>query len=195
MARKPRLLVLAAALALAFSLLALTAAEALAGSSERYPPEAALMKGPELMQTRGFYGGSWCRYPEGGGSRCDIYDNFGLYYFPKADAVRAGARLHVRFAKSERPSNVAINAWPKAKLMKGQPPGYDRYPAGKRQRLKHTFRKRVECDGKTMAWDVFFRVNDPERQYYLVVHAGWRKVPGKKVGYGAADYPLHVRTR
>jgi hypothetical protein len=69
-----------------------------------------------------------------------------------------------------------------------------KYPAGQRQQLKHTFR-RVERDGETVAWDVFFRVNESDRHYYLVVHAAWQQVPGTHVSSGHAGYGFHVRTR
>jgi hypothetical protein len=157
-------------------------------------PNAVLMKGPEVLQVREFYGGQWCHYQDTGWT-CGIYDTLGTYYFPKADAVGAGTRLHVRLAKPEHPSTVAINACTKTKTMPGQPPMTGKFPAGQRQQLKHTFVGRVERDGETVGWNVFFRVNEPERQYYLVVQAAWEKVPGTHVSYGDADYPFHVKTR
>jgi hypothetical protein len=195
---KPRLLVLIASLALAvallFAALAVFAAEARAGSFGSEPPNAVLMKGPEVLRVREFYGGQWCHYQDTGWT-CGIYDPVGTYYFPKADAVGAGTRLHVRLAKPEHPSTVAINACTKTKTMPGQPPMTGKFPAGQRQQLKHTFVGRVERDGETMGWNVFFRVNEPERQYYLVVQAAWEEVPGTHISYGDADYPFHVKTR
>ena len=44
--------------------------------------------------------------------------------------------------------------------------------------------------------DVFFRVNQPERHYYMNVDAAWERVPGKRISYGEyIEYGLHVRTR
>jgi len=103
--------------------------------------------------------------------------------------VGQGTRLHIRFAKPQRPHTVSINAYPRVKDTNLG--GIS--PAGQKQQLKHTF-KRVEQDGKTVAWSVFFRVNQPNRQYYLVVHANWERVPGTHVSYGEADYPFHVKT-
>jgi hypothetical protein len=196
MSTKPRLLVPATALAVAllFAALAVFAAEAWAGSSDSEPPEAVLMKHKSVLQVRGFSGCDWCYYKNGGGG-CFVADNFGYYTFPKADEVGAGTRLHVRFAKPERPSAVAINAWPKTKTTPGQLPMTGKVPAGERQQLKHTFVRRVERDGETVGWNVFFRVKEPERQYYLVVHASWEEVPGTHSSYGDVDYAFHIKTR
>jgi hypothetical protein len=189
-------LVLAAALAvtLLFAALAVFAAEAQAtaraseASFDHRPPKAALMKDASVLQVQGFTGGDWVFYQNGGQTGI-VFDNFGEYHFPKADVVRAGTRLHVRLAKPERPS-VQIVAHPRVK--DGQFGG--KIPAGKMQQLKHTF-KRVQRDGKTVAWNVFFRVGEPERHYYLVVHTHWRKVPGTHISYGDAGYAFHVKTR
>jgi len=53
----------------------------------------------------------------------------------------------------------------------------------------------VKQDGKTVAWDVFFRTGEPGRHYYLRVASGWKNVPGKHVSYGRIVYALHVKTR
>jgi hypothetical protein len=187
---KPRLLVLAAALAVATALatLAVFAAEARADSFDSRPPQGVLMKDSRVLQKRDFTGGNWTFYKNGNLTGI-VFDNFGEYTFPKADAVGAGTKLHVKLAKPERPG-ILIVAHPKVK--DGQFGG--KYPAGQGQQLKHTF-KRVERDGKTVAWNVFFRVNEPARQYYLVVHAHWAKVPGTHVSYGDAGYAFHVKTR
>jgi hypothetical protein len=178
--------VIVVTLALAVATLAVFAAEARAGSFDTRPPKAALMKYKSVLQVRSFSGGGWSFYQNGGWA-ADVFDNFGEYYFPKADVVGAGTRLHVRLAP-ERPSVVEINAWPRVK--DGDLGG--KTPAGQRQKLKHTFR-RVERDGETVAWDVFFRVGEPERHYYLVVHAVWERVPGTHISYGDAGSGVPVR--
>jgi hypothetical protein len=53
----------------------------------------------------------------------------------------------------------------------------------------------VKRDGKTVAWDVFFRANEPGRHYYLRVASGWKRVPGKHASYGRIAYGLRVKTR
>jgi hypothetical protein len=177
-------LALALAVATALATLAIFAAEARAGSFGSKPPKAVLMKGSHVLQVRSFSGGTWSYY-QNGWICCFVADNFGHYAFPKADVVGAGTRLHVRLAKPERPS-VGIVARPKSNEQD--------VPYGQRQQLEHTFR-RVERDGEKVAWDVFFRVNEPDRHYYLVVYAEWEKVPGTHTSYGDANYGLHVKTR
>jgi hypothetical protein len=90
--------------------------------------------------------------------------DYASYYFPKADVVPAGTRLHVRIAKPERPSSLRIDAYPRVENVDPDHPEWGKYVEGQRQPLGHTFR-RVDRDGKTVAWDVFFRVNEPSRHY------------------------------
>ena len=184
-----RSLVVALALAIALATFAVFAAGARAGSFDSEPPEAVLMKSKTVLQTRGNADGTWHFY-EGGGWNYTIYDNFGEYAFPDPATVGAGRRLHVRFDKPQRPSAATINAWPRVK------DGYDfEIPAGQSRQLKRTF-SRVVQGGETVGWDVFFRVNQPERHYYLVVSSSWEQVPGTQISYGeSVSYGLHVRTR
>jgi hypothetical protein len=58
--------------------------------------------------------------------------------------------------------------------------GFDReqmWPIGEGRRLNTTLRG-VERDAKTVAWDVFSRVNRPDRPYYLDTYGTWKGVPG-----------------
>jgi hypothetical protein len=175
-----RSLVMILAAALAVATLAVFTAEARAGSFDSQPPEAVLMKYKTVLQAQGNAGGTWHFY-EGGWNHI-IYDNFGEYAFPEPDTVGAGRRLHVRFDEPQRPSAVTINAWPKAK------DGYDfEVPAGQRRQLKRTLMP-VKQGGETVGWDVFFRVNQPERHYYLVVRSGWERVPGTHISYGKTSH-------
>jgi hypothetical protein len=175
-----RSLVIILAAALAVATLAVFTAEARAGSFDSQPPEAVLMKYKTVLQAQGNAGGTWHFY-EGGWNHI-IYDNFGEYAFPEPDTVGAGRRLHVRFDEPQRPSAVTINAWPKAK------DGYDfEVPAGQRRQLKRTLMP-VKQGGETVGWDVFFRVNQPERHYYLVVRSGWERVPGTHISYGKTSH-------
>ena len=175
-----RSLVMILAAALAVATLAVFTAEARAGSFDSQPPEAVLMKYKTVLQAQGNAGGTWHFY-EGGWNHI-IYDNFGEYAFPEPDTGGAGRRLHVRFDEPQRPSAVTINAWPKAK------DGYDfEVPAGQRRQLKRTLMP-VKQGGETVGWDVFFRVNQPERHYYLVVRSGWERVPGTHISYGKTSH-------
>lgn len=193
MLHKPRLLALALALAgaIALATLAVFAAEARAGSFDPNPPKATLMKYKTVLQVAFAAGGSWTSC-EPGGCPTAVYDNFGLFFFPKPDEVGAGRRLHVRFDKPERPNFVEVNAWPRAK--KAKECGGCKRPAGQKRQLEHTLRP-VKRDGKMVGWDVFFRTNKPGRHYYLRVASGWKREPGSHVSYGRVVYGLHVKTR
>jgi hypothetical protein len=179
-----------ATLAVAFvaAMLAVFAAQAQAGSYDSEPPKAVLSKYKTALQTRGYSGGAWYFYRDGGCSGF-VADNFGIYTFPKPDTVAASRRLHVRIVKPER-SAVRVNAHPR--LKDAELGG--KTPAGQRQVLKHTLRP-VRREGETVAWDIFFRVNEPDRDYYLVVRVEWERVPGTHISYGYANYGFHVKTR
>jgi hypothetical protein len=189
---KPRLLVLAiaSAVALLFAALAVFAAEARAGSFDNQAPKGVLMKYDKVLQTS-YAAGSWVWKTPRGWSMV-VLDNFGEYYFPKKDEVPAGSRLHVRFDKPERPDFVAVNAWPRVE--DGPLGDAGKTFAGPKQRLKFIL-KPVKRDGKTVKWDVFFRTNEPDRDYYLKVTLGWKKEPGSHASYGQGLYGFHVETR
>src|SRR4051812_25267617 len=171
---KPRLLVLVAMLTLAVSTasatLAIFAAEAQAtartseASFDSLPPKTALMKGPEVLQRpQSFEGGEWFYYKDGEWQGV-VFDNFGHHFFRKAVVLKKGTRLHVRILKPERP-NIQVNSHTRK--------GKNGLLVGPNQSLQHTF-KRVERNGKTYAWDVFFRVGQSEHNYHVVLHASWK---------------------
>jgi hypothetical protein len=51
------------------------------------------------------------------------------------------------------------------------------WPIGEGRRLDTTLRC-VKRDAKTVAWDVFFHVNRPDRPYYPDTYRTWKGVPG-----------------
>jgi hypothetical protein len=63
------------------------------------------------------------------------------------------------------------------------------FPVGRTTRLDTSLRRVVE-DGRTVAWDVFFRVNVPGRHYYLNAFGEWENGGG-----GDDSYTFHVKTR
>jgi hypothetical protein len=181
-----RALVSAAALAVATALaaLAIFAAQARAGSFAKGPPQAVLMKGSYVIQVRRVEAAHWYFYERGRWVETHI-DGFDFSY-PKAEAVKAGRLLTVRLGKPQRPSTVGITAYPRLDANGDH--------AGHAQQLKPTL-ARVERGGKTIAWDVFFRVNRPDRHYYLDLSTAWERVPGTHDSYGDQIlYLLHVRT-
>lgn len=116
----------------------------------------------------------------------ETYNDSFEFTYPKADAVKAGRMLSVRLGKPQRPSAVGITAYPRLDANGDH--------AGHAQELKPTL-ARVERGGKTIAWDVFFRVNRPGHHYYLDVYPVWDRVPGTRISYGDEIlYLLHVRT-
>ena len=143
------------------------------------------MKGATVLQTSS--AGTFCWYY---GPYDDVLcdDDPAFYSFPRADGfLKAGTRLHIRLAKPERPEVLTITAYR----------GFDKkrkLPIGERRELVRTF-GRVERDGKTVGWDVFFRVNRPGRHYYLDTGGFWEEVPGTRISYGDASYSFHVKTR
>ena len=54
--------------------------------------------------------------------------------------------------------------------------------------------RRVERNGKTVAWDIVFRVVRPERDRYLGVDVVWDQVPGTHSSYGDMSWGFHVKT-
>jgi hypothetical protein len=110
-----------------------------------------------------------CYYYDEDAGWTEYYSDSAAYFngnYPEAVVVGAGRRLHIRLRKPERPSAFEIYA--------------SRAEGGQGRQLKHTFR-RVERDGETVAWDVFFWVNQPDRHYYLDVYPVWERVPGTHI--------------
>jgi len=185
------LVAMAAAMALATLAVFASFAEARAtagptGSFGHRPPKAVLMKYESVLQVGGDGCAHWFFYQDGEWHYLIPFDYLGCYSPPKSDEVGAGRRLHVRLAKPERPS-VRILAFPKLNERTGK-------PSGQRRVLKDTLRP-VKRDGETVGWEAFFRVNEPERHYYLKVSALWERVPGEHVSYGHAIYDFHLETR
>jgi hypothetical protein len=192
---KPRLLVLAA---LVLASLAVFAAKAQASEASEdsfapRPPDAVLMKGNTTIQ-QGLRGSScWSHWNDEKDSWSSVCGDYFVARFPRApEALMAGRRLHIRVDKPERPDHFQIYAY------KGFDKG-EHAPIGARQRLITTL-KPVKRDGDTVAWDAFFRVNEPNRDYYLDFWPSWGEENGAgfsdtHVSGGDADYTFHVKTR
>jgi hypothetical protein len=177
------LVVLTATMALAVT--GVVAAEAQAGSFDNRPPEALLIKPSQVLQEGKVGSSCWDYFVEDGFWVTGCSDT--VYRFPRADVVGAGKQLHIRLDKPQRPERFRISAYK----------GFDREaqrPIGEARRLNTTFR-RVERDGKTVAWNVFFRVNEPDRHYYLATSGEWKRVPDTHISYGQGSWFFHVKTR
>jgi hypothetical protein len=188
------LFVLASALsvALVFAALAVFAAEARASeaSFDRNPPNAVLMKGDTAIQ-KGL-GGSFCwsywneakDYWEGVCADVAYAKKTDLY--PRqAVLVPAGSTLRIRLYKPQRPEAVQL-----VQGFKNNPQAFFGWGRPLPKNLR-----RVERNGKTVAWDIVFRVVRPERHRYLGVEVVWEQVPGTHASYGDAAYTFHVKTR
>jgi hypothetical protein len=173
------MLVLAIALA---SIGAVTAEAQPASSFSDEFPKTVLMKGQTELQNGRFVYGTWHWY-EAGEWNTIFADGIGG--FPRADLVRAGSRLHIRINKPQRPEAFRILAY--KVFEQGQ-------LIGEGRRLDTTLR-RVERDGKTVAWNVFFCVNRPDRHYYLETLGRWERVPGTHISFGRSSENFHVKTR
>ena len=158
--------------------LTLVALGGVAYSEDHRPPETVLYKGKQELQTGRL--GSYCWSTPSGPGRCvDVAE----LSYPAADSVRAGSMLHVRILKSQRPENFSISAYQKVDEWG--------FPVGRTTRLDTSLRRVVE-DGRTVAWDVFFRVGEPGRHYYLNAFGEWGNGEG---GGGDASYTFHVKTK
>jgi hypothetical protein len=154
--------------------IALVAFGGVAYSQNHQPPKTVLYKGERELQTGRL--GSYCWFAPSGAGKCvDVAE----LSYPAADSVPAGSTLHVRILKPQRPEKFSILAYRKIDEWG--------FPAGRTRRLETSLRRVVE-EGQTVAWDVFFRVNQPGRHYYLDAFGVWEDA-------GDASWNLHVKTR
>jgi hypothetical protein len=204
---KPYLLVLAVALTIlaalgVVSLATPTLATTPVKVGDGNPPEFALMQGEKVIQKGRASSTCWSwweEFPdsveknppppskwntrEGGyiGYCADIVAINKWDPYPRYPVlVPVGSTLHIRIAHARRPDRVQFDEGPK--------------PRGRGRALDYTLR-RYRPGEKTVAWDVFFRVNRPDRHYYLHIWAQWDRVPGKHKSYGDSGRFFHVKTR
>jgi hypothetical protein len=133
-----------------------------------HPPDAVLKEEARKLQEGHLVSYCW-------GVTCA--DGFSRY--PAAVRVDAGSRLHIRLYENERPDRVSLKSSPS--------------PDGQWRRIDTALR-RVERGGETVGWDVSFRVNRPDRHYYLDVFGIWKSDAGGRA-YGDAYWEFHVKTR
>jgi hypothetical protein len=183
------LALVAVALAAVLGVVSLPLAQAASSSYDDDPPNEVLMKGATVLQKGRMGSHCWSYYDDGSPEAyCADY----LYNFPRrAVLLRAGSTLHIRIDKPQRPDRVELVAYPG---LDRKNPAPSAAPIGKGRRLDTTLRG-VQRDGKTVAWDVFFRVSQPERHYYLDTWVVWERVPGTRISYGDLAWTFHVKTR
>ena len=159
-------IVLAAALGIGLAAIGGLQREAQAGIPGPHPPKAVLMKGSQQLQVGRL--GSYCWVGSGVVQCVDSSPGY-----PARDLVMAGSRLHIKIFKAQRPDRFSIYA--------------------DSRRLDTTLR-RVERDGKTVAWNVFFHVNQLNRHYYLHAYGTWSGPSADQSGSGGAVWHFHVKT-
>jgi hypothetical protein len=96
----------------------------------------------------------------------------GVSRYPSAVLAEPGTQLHIRLSENRRPERFSLRS-------RGS------------GRIERTLR-RVVRDGKTVAWDAYFRLERPDRHYYLGAFGVWK---GRGGHSGDAYWQFHVKTR
>ncbi len=145
----------------------------LAGVQERAqaleprPPDAILKQGDRTLQDGHRIAYCWTR---------GCVDNFEDMY-PSAVVVEPGAQLRIRLTENKRPRQFSLES--------------SRSRDGSSRRVDTTLR-RVVRDGRTVAWDAYFRLERPDRHYYLDAFGVWRDDGGRE--RGDAYWQFHAKT-
>src|SRR3712207_6575141 len=146
------LTLVAVALAAALGVVSLPLAQTAPSSYDDNPRNEVLMKRATVLQKGRMGSHCWSYYAGRPGAYCADY----VYDFPRrAVLLRAGSTLHIRIDKPQRPDRVELVAYPGLDRKNPAPMAA---PIGKGRRLE-TILRRVQRDGKTVAWDVFFGVS------------------------------------
>jgi hypothetical protein len=167
-----------------------------ASAHDHLLPTTILMKGTKELQTgHNVVDSSWTQLAGNGEfvTQTAVYswgwpkmdDSSGA---PIADRVPAESKLRLRIYKSQRPDTFDLMAYPKVIENHGywEPSGQGR--------LLRTSLKPVVQDGQTVAWDVVFYVNRPDRDYYLVSEGHWKDVQVSGADQWA-HWSFYVKTR
>ena len=155
-----------------------------ASAHDHLIPTTTLMKRTTELQTGlKVVDSSWTA-PAGNGEFVTQTASY-TWRFPEVDRVAAGSKLGMRILKSQKPDTFSITAYPRID-QEGAPSG--------RGRLLQSSLKPLVQDGRTVAWDVIFYVNRPERDYYLVSEGHWKDRQGSDSDQWA-HWSFHVKTR
>ena len=161
-----RLVLMALAMVLAGGVL-LAGAQGRAQALASHPPDATLRQGGAILQEGRLISYCWS-------GRCVD----GVSNYPSAVLVDPGTRLRIRLSENRRPEEFSLTrSWSRD---------------GQGRRIDTTLR-RVVRDGKTVAWDAYFRVYRSDRHYYLDAFGAWKNQSGTV--RGDAYWQLHVKTR
>jgi hypothetical protein len=166
---KKRALLQSASMALALVLLSgvfLAGVQGQAQALASHPPDALLKQGNKILQDGRLISYCWIDGCADGVSR-----------YPSAVLIEPGTRLHIRLSENRRPERFSLTS--------------SRSPDGQSRRIDTTIR-RVERDGKTVAWDAYFRLERPDRHYYLGAFGVWKNLSGTV--RGDAYWQFHLKT-
>jgi hypothetical protein len=131
-----------------------------------HPPDAILKQGNRILQNGRLISYCWI-------NGCAD----GVSHYPSAVLVEPGTRLYIRISENQRPEEFSLAA--------------RRSPGGQWRRIDTTLR-RVERDGKTVAWAAYFRLQRPDRQYYVDAFGVWKDDGGRV--RGDASWQFHLKT-
>jgi hypothetical protein len=131
------------------------------------PPEAILKQGNHILQDGRLISYCWINLCADGISN-----------YPSADLVEPGTRLHIRLSENRRPEQFSLTS--------------SRSPDGRQRRIETTLSP-VKRDGKTVAWNAYFRLERPDRQYYIEAFGVWENRSG--TARGDAFWQFHAKTR
>ncbi len=148
-------------------------------------PNTVLKKGAKELQAGTLVNESSWHYPSGE-NECTNETTWYSTRFPETDSVAAGAKLHVRVSKAQRPDSFFVGTY--------QEIDENGNPSGQGRLLKRTI-ERVVRDGKTVAWDVVFSVKGAGRDYYLITEGHWQDREGCGGNDQFASWSFHVKTR
>ena len=136
------------------------------------PPKTRLRANAQALQAGRLI--SYCWSSSGAPGVCVD----GVWAFPRAVPlpIRSPARIRIRIA--QRPNGLRLRAARRTSPSRFRPPPF--------QRLAHRLQAHVR-EGRTVAWDVLFKLASEPRHYYLALDGRWR-------GRGDALWAFHART-
>lgn len=153
--------------------------------NDHQPPEKPfLYKGEQKLQKGRPQASCWISPPKPNGTYFGECLDYATSY-PDVDRVVAGSRLRIRVLKSQKPKTFRVAAW--RRLDKNG------IPVGRGRRLASSLTPVVR-DGKTVAWDVFFRAKRPGRHYYVSASGVWDDAEIENEEQDAS-WNFHVKTR
>jgi hypothetical protein len=156
-----------------------TAAVALADHdlNRKRPPRLRLMHHGDVLQRVSAWSYCWSYTTErwGVGECTD-----GSPRYPEAAVIEGSPRVVLRIPYSEEPSRLSITAYRKIR----EEHGYEQ-TVGEGEKIGYRLKPHRER-GHVSAWDAIFRLDQPNRDYYLNVYA--------RLHQGDPAYALHART-